>query len=147
MTDEHYRQLTFYREEVKHEFTLLAMRAGILVGCQSFLVVPFAILNTAPSFRAVAVPATAVAGLGIYTAWVIREPIRTSHRILANWLKKQRAMLNESKDDAYRSERDKASLDKDHDRSIAFTLKASTSFIVFWIVALIWIAVRAQDNF
>ena len=71
-------------------------------------------------------------------------PPATSHRIIANWLKKQRAMLKESNDDAYRSERDKAGLDKDHERSIAFTLKASASFIIFWIVALMWIAGRAE---
>ena len=45
-------KLRFYREEVKHEFSLLAMRSNILVTCQSFLVVPFAILNTVADFRA-----------------------------------------------------------------------------------------------
>jgi hypothetical protein len=36
-----FEELKFYREEVKHEFNLLAMRTTILVTCQSFLVVPF----------------------------------------------------------------------------------------------------------
>ena len=45
-----YDKLRFYRDEVKHEFNLLAMRSNILVTCQSFLIVPFAILNTAANF-------------------------------------------------------------------------------------------------
>ena len=46
-------KLKLCREEVKHEFSLLAMRSNILVTYQSFLVVPFAILNTVSDSRVV----------------------------------------------------------------------------------------------
>ncbi len=131
-------RLHFYRDEVKHEFNLLAMRSNIPVTCQSFLVVPFAILNTATVFRAVAVPAAFVALLGMYTAWVIQEPILVAHRLIAEWLLKPRKLLKGVESDDCKTARDKiegAALDTTHDegheRSMAFSKQAPIAFLVF----------------
>jgi hypothetical protein len=79
-------KLRFYREEAKHEFSLLAMRSNILVTCQSFLVVPYAILNTVGDFSAAVPSIGIVAALGIFVALVRVPPIRASHRTIDNWL-------------------------------------------------------------
>ena len=154
MTPDEREQLRFYRDEVKHEFNLLAMRTTTLVACQSFLIVPFAIFNTAPSFRAVAIPAGMVALLGVYTAWLSRAPIHAAHRILGEWLVKQRQLLDAQASDDYKSARDKipgaaadSIHDSDHEGSLAFSKYAPLAFITFWIVAGFWIAIRAAIGF
>jgi hypothetical protein len=133
---------------VKHELNLLAMRATILVTCQSFLVVPFAILSAASNFYVVAPIALAVTILGGYTAWFVREPILAAHRIIAEWLQKQRTLLRDFPEE-YRSNRDKipgadqtTEKDEEHLRSIAFTRQAPTAFLWLWVAALIYTIVR-----
>ena len=66
-------KLRFFREEVKHEFNLLAMRSNILVTCQSFLVVSYAILNTVGDFRSAVPSIVIVAALGIFVALVLTK--------------------------------------------------------------------------
>lgn len=147
-------RLRFYRDEVKHEFNLLAMRSNILITCQSFLVVPFAILNGTTNFRAVAVPAALVAILGMYTAWVIQEPILVAHRLIEAWLMKQRKLLKSVESDDYTTARDKvegapvdALNDEGHERSMAFSKQAPIAFLAFWGAAFIWIVFRAAAGF
>jgi hypothetical protein len=64
-------KLRFYREEVKHEFSLLAMRSNVLVTCQSFPVVPSAILNTVANFNAAIVAIYLVAALRMFVALIL----------------------------------------------------------------------------
>ena len=81
-------KLRFYRDEVKHEFNLLAMRSNILVTCQSFLIVPYAIFNTVGNFRSVLVPVYLLTALGIFVVYILREPINAAHRTISKWLLK-----------------------------------------------------------
>src|SRR4030095_253306 len=67
--------LRFYRDEITHEFNLLAMRSTMLITCQSFLIVPFAILHTATSFRWATAPLAMVAILGFSVAFWLRQPL------------------------------------------------------------------------
>ena len=147
-------RLRFYRDEVKHEFNLLAMRSTTLVTCQPFLIVPFAILNTAAHFRVVAVPAILIPLLGLYTSWVIQEPIRTAHCLIAESLLKQRQLLRnvESNDDKTRRDQivgadQDTTQDQEHVRSMAFTSQAPVAFQVFWLLALIWVEIRCIFEF
>jgi len=89
-------KLRFYRDEVKFEFGLLAMRSTILVTCQSFLVVPYAILQTAAKFRAVLVPTFVIAVLGVFVAMILRGPLNAAHRTIDKWVMKQRSLLKTS---------------------------------------------------
>ena len=133
---------------------LPAMRSNILVTCQSFLVVPFAILNNTNNFRTVAIPAALVAMLGMYTAWVIRGPILVAHRLIEAWLAKQRKLLKSVKSDDYTTARDEvegatayALNDEGHERSMAFSRQAPIAFLVFWGAAFLWIVFRAVAGF
>jgi hypothetical protein len=154
ITDGQYRQLLYYREEVRHEFSLLTSRSTILVTCQSFLIVPFAILNSTASFRAVVVPAALIVVLGAYTSWVIRAPILASHGMLDEWMRKQRVLLAAVEDDAFKTWRDEApgvaettAHDRVHQRSIAFSRTAPIAFFIFWLCAGAFVAVRAAVGF
>ncbi len=148
-------KLRFYRDEVKHEFNLLAMRSTILVTCQSFLIVPYAIFNTVAKFRAVLVPIYLVAVLGVFVAFVLREPINAAHRTISKWVLKQRSLLKTSeglKD--FTIDRDMIpgvemdlNRDKDHIKSLAFTRYAPWVFCLFWYAAIAWTTIRALIGF
>jgi hypothetical protein len=149
MSVDDFRLLDFYRAEVKHEFNLLAMRSTILVTCQSFLIVPFAILQTAPDFLLVAPVAVAVAVLGIYTTTLIKRPIQTAHESIDGWLVKQRKLLQGLGSTSYMSARDaiegaaeKSEHDEDHVASVAFSARAPGYFLRFWYFSLAWILIR-----
>jgi hypothetical protein len=143
-------KLKFYRDEVKHEFNLLAMRSTILVTCQSFLVVPFAILQTAVNFRAMLVIIFLIAALGVFVAIVLREPINAAQRTIDKWLLKQRALMQATEElSDLAIDRDMipgADLDikrdKDHTRSFAFSRFGPWAFCVFWVAAVAWSVIR-----
>ena len=148
-------KLRFYRDEVKHEFNLLAMRSTILVTCQSFLVVPFAILSTASNFRGVLAVVWLVAALGVFVAFVLFGPINAAHRTIDKWLLKQRVLFksNESLKDLA-IDRDTVSgadveiqLDRDHIKSVSFTRYGPWAFIFFWCGAVIWSTIRVVIGF
>lgn len=149
-------KLNFYRDEVKHEFNLLAMRSNILITCQSFLVVPFAILNTAPDFRLVCLPIILVALLGCTIAFIIKKPILSAHMTIELWLNKQRELIAQNKEELkdFAINRDFISgvtqdinKDKVHIESLAFSKKAPNIFLTFWILAIISIVMRAYFSF
>jgi hypothetical protein len=148
-------KLTYYRDEVKHEFNLLAMRSNILVTCQSFLVVPWGILNTAANFMTVLVPSYMIAALGIFVALVLLEPINAAHRTIGKWLVKQRALFRESRvigdvgidRDFIPGADTDADKDRDHVKSLAFTRYSPWVFILFWAAAAVWTTVRAATGF
>ncbi|MFP4561736.1 MAG: hypothetical protein ACLFRY_00375 [Spirochaetia bacterium] len=143
-------KLKFYRDEIKHEFSLLAMRSTMLVTCQSFLVVPFAILQTAADYRTVAVYAYLVAALGIFTAMVLIRPLDTAHRTINKWLVKQRRLFRRSPDlEALTIDRDKIpgadsdpDKDRDHRRSLSFSIYGPWAFFSFWCLASVWSTLR-----
>ena len=132
-------KLNFYRDEVKHEFSMLTTRMTILVTCQSFLVVPFAILNTAARFRSV------------IAAVFLVEPLRAGHRALDAWLRKQRQLIQSHPElEEVAIERDlipgvesDPDLDRDHHRSLAFSKYGPQIFSLFWLAALIFSTWRA----
>ena len=148
-------KLGFYREEIKFEFNLLAQRSVILVTCQSFLVVPLAILHTAGNFRAVLVLVYIVAALGIFVALVLRRPLNAAHRTINKWLLKQRALLKENEDLAdFKIDRDAIpgvdedlNKDRDHIMSLAFSRHGPWVFCVFWIAAVLWSTIRVLWGF
>jgi hypothetical protein len=148
-------KLRFYRDEVKHEFGLLAMRSTILVTCQSFLVVPLAILHTAANFRAVLVLVYIVAVLGIFVALVLRRPLNAAHRTIDKWLLKQRVLLKDNEDLAdIKIDRDDIpgvdedlNKDRDHIMSLAFSRHGPWVFCVFWIAAVLWSTIRVVWGF
>ena len=142
--------LSFYRDEIKHEFNLLAMRSTILVTCQSFLVVPFAILQTAASFRTVYIPTLTIALLGIFTVLILLRPLRATHHTIDKWLLKQRALFQTSpemeplaldRDLIPGADRDFRK-DRDHVKSIAFSRFAPWAFFFFWIASAGWSSYR-----
>ena len=143
-------KLRYYREEVKHEFSLLAMRSTILVTCQSFLVVPFSILQTAARFPSVLIPTCLIGVLGIFVALIIREPLNAAHRTIEKWILKQRRLLKSSKAledltldrDLLPGAETTVQHDRDHVKSLAFSRFGPWSFILFWISALLWTGVR-----
>jgi hypothetical protein len=148
-------KLMYYRDEVKHEFNLLAMRSNILVTCQSFLVVPWGILNTAAGFRTVLVPCYMIAALGIFVALILLEPINAAHRTIGKWLVKQRALFRDSgaigdlvidRDRIPGADKD-ADMDRDHVKSLAFTRYSPWAFILFWAAASVWSTFRAVAGF
>lgn len=148
-------KLTYYRDEVKHEFNLLAMRSNILVTCQSFLVVPWGIINTAADFRKVLVPSFMIAALGIFVAFVLLEPINAAHRTIGKWLVKQRALFRETRTigdmvidrDTIPGADEDANKDRDHVKSLAFTRYSPWAFVIFWTAATVWTTVRALMGF
>ena len=144
-------KLRYYRDEVKHEFSLLAMRTNILVTSQSFLVVPLAILNTVGNFRTALASVYLVAALGIFVTIVLLAPIHASHRTIDKWLQKNRSLIKNSntlqdlvidRDLIPDVEKD-LSLDRDHYRSLAFSRWSPWAFFVFWILAIIAATIRA----
>ena len=148
-------KLRFYREEVKHEFGLLAMRSTILVTCQSFLVVPFAILQTAAKFRAVLVLVYIIAALGIFVALILRRPLNAAHRTINKWLLKQRVLFKNNEDlrdlmidrDMIPGVDENLKRDRDHIMSLAFSRHGPWAFFVFWIAAVLWSTVRVLWGF
>lgn len=144
-------KLKFYRDEVKHEFSMLTTRMTILVTCQSFLVVPFAILNTAARFRSVIAAVFLVGILGLATALILVEPLRAGHRALEAWLQKQRQLIQSTPElKAVAIDRDLISgvesdsrLDRDHHRSLAFSKYGPMIFSLFWLAALVFSIWRA----
>jgi len=148
-------RIRFYRDEIKHEFSLLAMRSTILVTCQSFLVVPYSILNTAASFRSVLVPTYIVAVLGIFVAILLLEPINAAHRTIGKWLVKQRSLLKDSKElsdlaidrDMIPGADADPHKDRDHERSLLFSKIGPWAFIVFWVACIVWTTVRGVLGF
>ena len=138
-------KLRYYRDEVKHEFSLMAMRTNILVTSQSFLVVPFAILNTVGNFRTALASVYLVAALGIFVTIVLMAPMHASRRTIEKWLQKNRSLIKNSdtlqnltidRDLIPDVEKD-LSLDRDHYRSLAFSRSSPWAFFVFWILAII----------
>jgi len=148
-------KLRFYRDEVKFEFGLLAMRSTILVTCQSFLVVPYAILQTAAKFRAVLVPTFVIAVLGVFVAMILRGPLNAAHRTIDKWVMKQRSLLKTSHAlEDFTIDRDmipgvekNLKRDRDHVRSLAFSRYGPWAFTLFWITAILWSTVRALVGF
>lgn len=148
-------KLRFYRDEVKHEFNLLAMRSTILITCQSFLVVPFAILQTVANFRAVLFYVYLIAALGIFVALVLREPINAAHRTIHKWLLKQRSLMKTSEElrdlaidrDMIPGVETDLDKDKDHVRSLAFSSYSPWAFCMFWFASIVWSTVRACVRF
>jgi hypothetical protein len=148
-------KLRFFRDEVKHEFGLLAMRSTILVTCQSFLVVPFAILQTASNFRAVLISVYIVAALGIFVALILRRPLNAAHRTIDKWLSKQRVLFRGS--EALRDlmiDRDMIpgvetdlNKDRDHVMSLAFSRYGPWAFFLFWFAAVVVSTVRVLFGF
>ena len=144
-------KLRFYRDEVKHEFALLAMRSTMLVTCQSFLIVPFGIMNSAASFAWVVVPLCMVAILGMFVALVLRGPLDAADRTIDKWLQKQRQLLKDRPAlqdlaldrDLIDGAHSDSSHDLEHARSLQFSRRAPWAFVTFWMVALVWILVRA----
>lgn len=144
-------KLKFCRDEVKHEFGLLAMRSTILVTCQSFLVVPMAILHTAADFRGVLPLVYLVAALGIFVIIILKKPIDAAHRILNFWMVKQRQVIKSSADlDDLATERDRIpdadrdiSHDPDHVRSLAFGVYGPWAFFIFWVLVIVLSSFRA----
>jgi hypothetical protein len=145
-------KLRFYRDEVKHEFNLLAMRSTMLITCQSFLIVPFAILHTADPYRSIVVPLLMVASMGLFVAIMLRAPMAAAERTIDKWLQKQRALLQASPSlhdlaldrDRITGANEDSSRDADHRRSLAFSRRAPVAFVVFWTVAIVWILTRAS---
>jgi hypothetical protein len=148
-------KLNFYRNELKHEFSLLAMRTTILVTCQSFLVVPYAILNTAPKFASILVSIYLVAGLGVFVALLLVGPLRVGRRMIAQWLIKQRGLLQSSttlQDLAIDRDRipgsdQRINEDKEHTKSLAFSIYAPWAFCSFWVLAVVWSTIRYAGQF
>jgi hypothetical protein len=144
-------KLKFYRDEFKHEFNLLGMRSTMLVFCQSFLVVPFAILNTAADFPSVLLAEYLIGALGILLALLLTEPMNAAHRTMNMWLVKQRELLHRSETlHELASARDlipgiieDPRKDRDHFRSLAFSRFAPGLFIVFWLFAIAFCTFRA----
>ncbi len=148
-------KLKYFRDEVKHEFNLLAMRSNILVTCQSFLVVPWGILNTAANFRTVTVPSYMIAALGIFVALVLLEPINAAHRTIGKWLVRQRTLFRDTRTigdfgidrDFIPGAEEDADTDRDHVKSLAFTRYSPWAFILFWAAAAVWTTIRAAIGF
>jgi hypothetical protein len=148
-------KLRFYRDEVKHEFNLLAMRSTILVTCQSFLVVPLAILNTVASFQSVLVLVYLIAVLGIFIALILMGPINAAHRTIEKWLLKQRSLLKKSEElkdlvidrDMIPDVETNVKKDKDHERSLAFSKFGPWAFCIFWLISVVWSTVRILASF
>jgi hypothetical protein len=143
-------RLRFYRDEIKFEFSLLSMRSTMLITCQSFLIVPFAILHTANDFRAVLPPLALVSLLGFLVAFWLRRPMAAADRTIAKWLMKQRALFGASpalhelaldRDLIPGVARDLA-LDAEHEHSMAFSRRAPLAFMSFWCAAGLWLVVR-----
>ncbi len=135
--------LNFYRSEIKHEFNLLVSRLNLLIICQSFLVVPFVILNNSTQFQLVLAPNLLVIFLGAYTSFVIIKPLSLTQAIIREWLGKQKSLLKHVKNNAYKSSRDINLHDySEHEQSLAFSKKAPTIFLIFWICGFIWTVIR-----
>jgi hypothetical protein len=132
--------LKLYREEVRHEFNLLAMRTTILITCQSFLIVPFAILNTAQDFRLVCLPVFSIAVLGACVAWTLKKPMDAADTMISEWLTRQRLLLKGSEElRPMSTERDalEVNLDSDHQKSLAFSRRAVYFFLTFWVLVFL----------
>ena len=143
-------KLRFYRDEIKYEFGLLAMRSTILVTCQSYLVVPLAILQTAQDYSAASVYIYIVSALGLFTAFILLRPLNATHQAINTWLVKQRGLFTRTEalkdlaidrdfipgaaEDPYR--------DRMHKRSLAFSIYGPWAFIVFWIIVIVWSTIR-----
>ncbi len=148
-------KLRFYRDEVKHEFSLLAMRSTILVTCQSFLVVPFAILQTVSNFRAVLVSVYIIAALGIFIALILRRPLNAAHRTIDKWLSKQRMLFKGSEElrdlmidrDMIPGVEKDLNRDRDHMMSLAFSRYGPWAFFLFWFAAVVVSTVRVLFGF
>jgi hypothetical protein len=148
-------KIRFYRDEVKHEFNLLAMRSTVLITCQSFLILPFAILSTATNFRALVIPVYLVTVLGVFVALILRGPINAAHRTIEKWLLKQRGLLKTSKgledlmidrDNITDVEKD-LNKDTDHIKSLAFSRYGPWAFCLFWFAAVVWSTIRVFLGF
>ncbi len=148
-------KLRFYRDEVKHEFSLLAMRSTILVTCQSFLVVPFAILQTVSNFRAVLVSVYIIAALGTFIALILRRPLNAAHRTIDKWLSKQRMLFKGSEElrdlmidrDMIPGVEKDLNRDRDHMMSLAFSRYGPWAFFLFWFAAVVVSTVRILFGF
>jgi hypothetical protein len=143
--------LRFIRDEITHEFNLLAMRSTMLITCQSFLVVPFAILHTASSFRWATTPLAMVALLGFSVAFWLRQPLGAADRTITKWMIKQRELFESAPHlrilaidrDLIPGVSHDLTRDLEHQRSMTFSRRAPNAFMAFWICAMIWIAIRA----
>ncbi|MFP4282984.1 MAG: hypothetical protein ACOC3I_07330 [Verrucomicrobiota bacterium] len=148
-------KLRFYREELKHEFNLVNGRIMVLVTCQSFLVVPFAILNTAPRFSAILVPIYLVATLGIFVALILVRPIQAGNRMIEKWLLKQRRLLRANvaladlalERDLDPGAEESLTRDREHKRSLAFTRYGPAAFCLFWLAVAGWSTLRTVRGF
>ena len=141
--------LNFYRGEIKHEFGLLSMRLNLLITCQSFLVVPFAILNNVTNFKLVAVPQILVILLGAYTSWLTQKPLSLTQKLIREWLLKQRLLLKKIDSFEYKNSRDLLEnvdkdtiYDREHEQSIRFSKQAPYVFLLFWVLGFIWTLFR-----
>ncbi len=144
------QKLQYFKEEIRTEFNLLTMRSNMLVTCQSFLVVPFALLQTAASYPGVAVYAYLIVALGIFSSAILIKPLRAAHVTIDRWLVKLRALLKDSEAlkplaldrDLIPDVETDPSKDKLHTQSLAFSVYGPWSFIVFWILMAAWSTVR-----
>jgi hypothetical protein len=143
--------LRFYRDEITHEFNLLAMRSTMLITCQSFLVVPFAILHTAESFRWAMAPLLMVAVLGFSVAFWLLQPLSAADRTITKWMLRQRELFEAAPQlrvlaidrDLIPGVAHDLARDLEHQRSMIFSRRAPYAFMAFWVCAMIWIVVRA----
>lgn len=143
-------KLRFYRNEIRHEFDLLAARSTMLVTVQSFLVVPFALLQTAANFFGVLPYTFIVAVLGILVALVLYRPLHATHSTINKWLIKQRQLFAASPElkdlaldrDLIPGAERNIRKDRVHMQSIAFSRVGPWAFIAFWLALVAWSGLR-----
>ena len=143
-------KLRFYRNEIRHEFDLLAARSTMLVMVQSFLVVPYALLQTAVNFYGVLPYTLIVAVLGIVVSLILYRPLHATHETINKWLIKQRRLFIEAPElkdlaldrDLIPGADTQIRKDRVHMQSLAFSRWGPWAFILFWLALVGWTGIR-----
>ena len=137
------KKLSFYRSEIKHEFTLLYNRVSSYVTSQSFLTIAYAsaMNNTNPKWGTLftVIFPTGLALLGIIISLSVYNGIIGAVDTIALWHVKQNKLFNNNPEmDDYRIQRTASSKDSPvdlvHQRSLGFARIIPHVFFVAWCI-------------
>ena len=137
------KKLSFYRSEIKHEFTLLSSRMNAYVTSQSFLMIAFAsaMNNTNPHWGKMftLVFPVGLALLGMVTSLRAYQGIVAAVHTIASWHGKQNQLFeNDLAMDDYRVQRSRpifepdSSVDAVHQSSLTFAQFTPRVFLIAW---------------
>jgi hypothetical protein len=140
--------LEFYRDEIKHEFSLLGHRVSWFMTGQSFLLATFAISENV-NFRGLRWLSFLISIIGLVVCILVADGARAAHITIDMYLEKKRHLLQTNKEamSPYMICRDERRVieDRPHEESLRFSKVVPWVLFGAWFIALLFTILSQID--